>query len=73
MKTLLTPENFAKLVAGVFMLAGQFFMIKTEIHDNKTKQDADNKIFNYRLMQVEKCCDIKPVAILPKETKIEIE
>ena len=47
-----------------------FFMLKAEVHDNKTNYEADKRILDYRMASLEDCCNGK-VAIKPKELKFE--
>lgn len=69
-KPMWSTENLIKLFGLFSMLSIQYFLIKQEIHDNKTNYDADKRIFEYRLGKVEKCCNIEQnFAILPKETE----
>lgn len=73
-KKLWSTENVIKLFGLFAMLTTQYYLIKQEIHDNKTNYDADQRIINYRLSKIEDCCNLKTqVAILPKEPNIETE
>lgn len=63
--------DFVKLMGMAFMLMGQYYMLKTEIHDTRTMDKADKQIINYRLTELEKRCNIS--AIRPKEIKITSE
>ena len=60
--------NDIKIIVGGVVL---FSMLKQEIHDNKTFDTADKQIINYRLKDLEKCCNLNQIAILPKEINIE--
>jgi len=62
--------NDIKIIVGGAIL---FFMLKQEIHDNKTFDTAEKQIINFRLNDLEKHCGINNMAILPKETELETE
>jgi hypothetical protein len=73
-KKIWSSENLIKLFGLGLMLGTQFFLLKQEIHDNKTLDNADKQVINYRLNELEKCCNIQnQFAILPKETQLETE
>lgn len=74
--SLFSTEN---LIKGFIMSVGLaiqgfvvFFNLKAEIHDNKTNYDADKRIIEYRLRDLENCCNGK-LAVRPKELKLETE
>jgi len=72
-KKLWSTENLIKFCGLFVMLVAQYYMLKQEIHDNKTFDTAEKQIINYRLNDLEKHCGISQVAILPKEPNIETE
>lgn len=61
-----TPENVFKLCGLLITATIQgcvlFFMLKTEIHDNKVLDTADKQIINFRLASLE-----NQAAVLPKD------
>lgn len=63
-----TTEDVIKLLGIACMFIAQYFLLKTEIHDAKTMDAADKQVINYRLADLERCCNLS--AIKPEEVKI---
>lgn len=64
-----TATDVVKLGGLIVALATQFYLLKSEIHDAKSSDKADKQVINYRLTELERCCNIS--AIKPEEIKIE--
>jgi hypothetical protein len=70
------PRDYIKFAGFCIMFILQgftlYFNLRSEIHDNKTNYEADKKIINYRLADLEDCCNGR-FGIKPKELKFETE
>lgn len=70
-----TGTDFVKLIGFVCGLLMMYVNIVKEIHANKVDYDADKKVLEYRLTDLEKCCDaaVTPrVALKPDEPRIVV-
>lgn len=66
-----TGTDVIKLAGFVFGLLMMYVNIVKEIHANKVDYDADKKVMEYRLADLERCCDVTPrVALKPDEPRI---
>lgn len=73
-----TGKDVIQLVGFAGMLMTMYFNLVSEIRQNKVFDEADKKVIDYRLKDLEKrtlSYNDKPMqfAVLPKETKIEDE